>query len=176
LVFLDETIFSFSSYQKKSWSPKGTSLELEEKKFNMIPQALIMGVSLDKGIDLCHIVPRSVSSTEFKDFLIELSGRNEGRRIYLFLDNLKVHTCKAAQKILSSLDIVPIFNVPYSPQFNGIEYVFSQLKAAYKKILLEALVEGSNLDRVSLIRQAIGELDKGMISNCINKGISEVNC
>jgi hypothetical protein len=54
--------------------------------------------------------------------------------------------------------------------------VFSQLKAAYKKILLEALVEGSNLDRVSLIRQAIGELDKGMISNCINKEISEVNC
>jgi hypothetical protein len=59
LVFLDETIFSFSTYQKKSWSPKGTSLEMEEKKFNMIPQALIMGVSLDKGIDLCHINPKT---------------------------------------------------------------------------------------------------------------------
>ena len=86
-----------------------------------------------------------------------------------------MHTCKAAQKILNSLDIIPIFNVPYSPQFNGIEYVFSQLKAMYKKKLLEALVEGSNIERVSLIRKAIGELDKGMIINCINKGMSEVN-
>jgi len=80
-----------------------------------------------------------------------------------------VHTCKAAQKILNSLDIVPSFNVPYSPQVKEIEYVFSRLKAIYKKMLLKALVEGSIIERVSLIRQAIGELDKGIITNCINK-------
>ena len=92
---MDETLFSFSTYQKKSWSPRGSSLVLDEKKFNMIPQALIMGVSLDRGVDLYHIYPRSISTAEFKEFLIELSTRNEGKRLYIFLDNLKVHTCKA---------------------------------------------------------------------------------
>jgi hypothetical protein len=53
--------------------------------------------------------------------------------------------------------------------------VFSQLKGAYKKKLLAALVEDSVPDRVSMIHSAISELDQGKIINCINKGLSEVN-
>jgi transposase len=85
-----------------------------------------------------------------------------------------VHTCNAAKESFSRLNIIPIFNVPYSPQFNGIETVFSQLKGAYKKKLLAALVEDSMLDRVTMIHSAISELDQGKIINCINKGLSEV--
>jgi hypothetical protein len=53
--------------------------------------------------------------------------------------------------------------------------VFSQLKGAYKKKLLAALVEDSVPDRVSMIHSAISELDQGKIINRINKGLSEVN-
>ena len=63
VVFMDETLFSFSTYQKKSWSPRGNSLVLDEKKFIMIPQALIMTVSLDRVVDVYHIHHRSISIT-----------------------------------------------------------------------------------------------------------------
>lgn len=66
---MDETLFSFSTYQKRSWSHRGSSIMLDEKKFNMVPQALIMGVSLDRGVDLFHTHPRSVSTNEFKVFV-----------------------------------------------------------------------------------------------------------
>ena len=66
--------------------------------------------------------------------------------------------------------------MPYSPQFNGIELVFSQLKAAYKKKLLAALIDNFTPDRVSLIHAEIEELDQENIVNCIRKGLNEVYC
>ena len=42
----------------------------------------------------------------------------------------------AENKKYEELNIIPIFNVPYCPQFNGIESVFSMIKATYKKSLL----------------------------------------
>jgi len=52
------------------------------------------------------------------------------------MDNMRVHRSKLASKKYEVLKITPIFNVPYSPQFNGIEAVFSMVKASYKKSLL----------------------------------------
>jgi hypothetical protein len=36
LVFSDEILFSFSTYQKKSWDPKGSSLVLDEKTLSIV--------------------------------------------------------------------------------------------------------------------------------------------
>jgi hypothetical protein len=36
-----------------------------------------------------------------------------------------------AKHLFEKLNINEIFNVPYSPQFNGIESYFSQLKLTY---------------------------------------------
>ena len=40
----------------------------------------------------------------------------------------------------------PIFNVPYSPDFNGIETYFSLIKGEYKKLILERLIKGIKVD------------------------------
>ena len=44
------------------------------------------------------------------------------------------------------LRVRQIFNVPYSPDFNGIETYFSLLKAEYKSLLLERLMNGAIVD------------------------------
>jgi hypothetical protein len=59
----------------------------------------------------------------------------------LFIDNLQVHKAEAVSKVYAELDMVVIYNVPYSPQFNGIESYFSLLKGEYKKLLLKYLVK-----------------------------------
>ena len=48
-----------------------------------------------------------------------------------------------------------VFNVPYCPQFNGIESYFSQVKATYKKMLLKCVIEEVPYDTVSLIKESI---------------------
>ena len=52
------------------------------------------------------------------------------------MDNLSVHKTRGMMELYKSLSITPIFNIPYSPDFNGIESYFSLVKASYKKLLL----------------------------------------
>ncbi len=66
----------------------------------------------------------------------------------MFLDNLSVLKTKDAKHLFEKLNITEIFNVPYCPQFNGIESYFSQLKATYKKLLLKYVIKQS-IDSVS---------------------------
>ena len=51
--------------------------------------------------------------------------------------------------------MVPIFNVPYSPQFNGIESYFSLLKSEYKKLILQRVMKGIPVDAVALIKDSL---------------------
>ena len=46
----------------------------------------------------------------------------------IFLDNLSVHKTKEVYQAYKRLNITPIFNMPYSPDFNGIESYFSLIK------------------------------------------------
>lgn len=50
------------------------------------------------------------------------------RRLVIFQDNLQVHKSNDAMKEYSRLDITPIFSVPYSPEYNGIESTFFTIK------------------------------------------------
>ena len=45
------------------------------------------------------------------------------------MDNLYVHKSRAAREHFEKLNIEPIWNVSYSPEFNPIEAVFSKVKA-----------------------------------------------
>jgi transposase len=58
------------------------------------------------------------------------------------MDNMSLHRSREASKAYERLNILPIFNVPYSPPLNGIEGVFGMIKAAYKKMLLKNLLAG----------------------------------
>jgi len=52
------------------------------------------------------------------------------------MDNLSVHKTNLSKELFKELKIVPVFNIPYSPQFNGIESYFSLLKNEYKNLIL----------------------------------------
>ena len=45
------------------------------------------------------------------------------------MDNLSVHKSQDSKAAFKRLKITSIFNIPYSPQFNGIETYFAQVKA-----------------------------------------------
>ena len=53
------------------------------------------------------------------------------------------------------LNINAIFNMPYSPDLNGIENYFSLVKAEFKKIALEFLMKNEAIEPVELIEKSI---------------------
>ena len=61
------------------------------------------------------------------------------------MDNLEVHKTKEVLETSERLKARPIFNVPYSPDFNGIETYFSLLKGEYKKLILKRIINGIKL-------------------------------
>ena len=56
------------------------------------------------------------------------------------MDNLQVHKTKAVKKKLEELNFEVIWNVPYKPELNAIEYVFSMVKRNYKRMKLNSYV------------------------------------
>ena len=65
----------------------------------MVPQvklaipttALLLGISQDKGIDHYIIEPKSITDESFAKYLKAVHKQAKGRRLALFMDNMKVH-------------------------------------------------------------------------------------
>ena len=62
------------------------------------------------------------------------------------MDNLSVHTSKLCRDKMAECSIPYIFNVPYSPDFNPIEFCFSKLKNNFKKLRMDMIVNNKKID------------------------------
>ncbi len=88
------------------------------------------------------------------------------------MDNLSVHKTKDAKHEFEKLNITEIFNVPYCPQFNGIESYFSQLKATYKKLLLKCVINDAPYDTIGLIKQSIESISNENATRCVRYALA----
>jgi hypothetical protein len=136
VVYLDETMFTFSTFKAKGWAHRKERIKVNDSDLRVTTLALIAAISEDGGLIDYVIHPKSINTEVFIAFIKQLSQKLEGQDYALFLDNLAVHKTKDAKLLFEQLNIIEIFNVPYCPQFNGIESYFAQVKATYKKLLL----------------------------------------
>lgn len=109
-------------------------------------QALIAAVSAERGLVSSAIHKGSIDGNKFLTFLEDLRGAMGEVPFCLFMDNLSVHKTKQVKEALKRLNIIPIYNVPYSPDFNGIESFFSLVKGIYKKKLMDHILEKKTVD------------------------------
>lgn len=63
----------------------------------------------------------------------ELNEKLEGKKAWVFLDNLSVHRSKAVEEKVRTLNIELIFNAPYSPELNAIEHLWNVAKQYFRK-------------------------------------------
>ena len=68
------------------------------------------------------------------------------------------------------LKITPIFNIPYSPQYNWIETYFSLLKCEYKKLILQKVIRKEPVNAITLIQMAEQAVDQEKIKKCVKYG------
>ena len=124
-----------------------------------MPMAFLGAISDNEGLEACTIHPNSITTKELIEFVEILSDKFHGQEFAIFMDNLQVHKTKEVLDTCKRLKVRPIFNVPYSPDFNGIETYFSLLKGEYKKLILERLIKGIKVDSSSMIVQSIQKVE-----------------
>ena len=96
--------------------------------------ALLAGVSKERGVEHFKIFERSVNIPKFKEYLVELRAANGVDKICIFMDNLSAHTSKKSKMALTKLGFRYIFNLPYAPQYNSIEFCFSKVKQKFRTL------------------------------------------
>jgi hypothetical protein len=85
---------------------------------------------------------------------------------------LSVHKTKDAKLLFEEINITEIFNVPYCPQFNGIESFFSQINAIYKNLFLGSVIKEASFDTMSLIKQSIKSVSNDNEIRCVRYAVA----
>ena len=109
-------------------------------------RATIAACSEERGIEHIHTKTQAIDGQDFIRYLRVLKRGNPGR-IALVMDQLPAHRSNEVKAACEELDIARVFNVAYSPEFNPIEGVFSQVKRTYCRERLHQLANGGTFDQ-----------------------------
>ena len=123
----DETGISNQDQVGRSWAPKGET-PVVSRTAKRIAQSLIAAVS-NRGLMRFMLYDGALDADRFIAFLRRLV-RDAGRKVFLIVDNLKVHHAKkVAAWVASHLHEVELFYLPaYAPEHNPDEYLNRDLK------------------------------------------------
>ena len=127
------------SVASHDWAKKRCNAQYDFSLVNGTPIAVLGAVSREKGIDLMMTFPKSINVTKFKVFLDELRRINPFDNILIMMDNLAVHRNKSVRERMDELGFRYAWTPRYSPQYNGIEEVWSLSKRYIKKERLNAI-------------------------------------
>ena len=152
VIYVDECIFSSKTQLKRSWSNKHESISYHDQRRSIETMALLAGISEEQGLEHYMIKSRVISSDDFIEFLKVLRINNPKDQLTIFMDNLPAHKSRKVQDQLKELKMDQIFNVPYSPQFNGIERYWFLLKQEYKKKILQCMINEEEFEVKNLIQ------------------------
>ena len=115
IIFVDEAIFSPATMFKRTWSLPNDNVKIIDMRDKVQTQAIIAGISIDKGLESYLITERSIKSAEYIKFMRQLRKLYPKRRLVMFVDNLMVHKSREVKPVYEELDIYTIFCAPYSP-------------------------------------------------------------
>ena len=96
-------------------------------------------MSREKGLESFQTYEGSLNAQRFSSFLQGLDELVKAGPVAVFMDNLRVHHSLIVREQMKAMNIEALFNVPYSPENNPIETVFSLIKHQFKKDRLQHL-------------------------------------
>ena len=142
---------------------------------NTSATAVIGAISREKGVELMMKFPKSINVMRFKILLEELRCRNPYDNMILVMDNLAVHRSQHTVERMNELGFRYAWTPRYSPQYNGIEEVWSMSKRYIKGERLNRILKGEKLDMNELINKSFERMSILSISKCINISLNLLN-
>jgi transposase len=130
IICIDEAHFTFDSVQgrygclKKGDRPVVENEVRTPKRYTLICAISLVDIPYYEIYDITH---NSTKSTHIISFLQNLHNLLPSQYKFL-LDNAPVHTAQNITNFINSISGSFIFLPPYHPEFNPIEFYFSELK------------------------------------------------
>ena len=130
LVFLDESYFRRVHNSGRRWASKFLEKGVSFTEITRDTCSLILACTRH-NILTYRIHETTVGSPKFVDFLKALAAKLKSikdKRHVIYMDNCRIHKTQEVMDLIKSEGLFVLFGVPYSPQFNLAEFVFSALK------------------------------------------------
>ena len=159
-------------FRTKGWAHKRDRVRVNDSDLKVQTMALVAAIGEDWGLIDFAIHPLAINTETFVAFVRQLAGNLGGGDFALFLDILTVHKTRSAKLLFEELNITEIFNVPYCPQFNGIESYFAQVKATYKKLLLQHVISEVHVDTMDLIKWSLEKVSSETATRCVRYALA----
>ena len=127
IISIDEIGFDTNIINNKAWALKGKRIF---KNIGATYKRLTVICTISNHTVLHYkILNGSSNAITFLDFIKELNISNNQ---YILLDNARIHHALIVKEYLNNNNIKFLFNVPYCPWFNPIEFIFSKFKKIVK--------------------------------------------
>lgn len=124
IISIDET-YLYSNHSKNyGWNKRGERL-FNYKKCNPIKYSIIMAIT-NKKIIHYEIYKHNIKGNHFYDFIKKINRLYNNH--YILLDNVSFHKSNRIKNLVERKSNELLFIPPYSPEFNPIEELFSQIK------------------------------------------------
>ena len=131
-ISIDECSFCINDYKQYGYSKKNIKFNKYYKHKQVRERyTLLMAINKEKIIDYI-ILKGGINLEIYKNFFIK--NKNNFYNNTILHDNLRVHHANLLKDYCKSTKINLLYTPAYSPDFNPIERVFSELKRNFRKI------------------------------------------
>ena len=108
-----------------AFSNRNENIAIDFQGINVKTTAVVAAITSEHGLLYYECFDRSVNIEKFQSFVDHLRNRLGRRQAVVFMDNLSAHIAKRSKEAMRGHGFRWILNVPYSPETNPIELVFS---------------------------------------------------
>lgn len=161
IISFDECSVEINMQNNYGWSNKGHPCL---RRFHPFRKRLSLALAVNrKGVVGYSLIANTFNGERFEKFLAEnIFPTNNNKKI--LLDNFRAHKSKIVTESIKKTNNKFVFNIPYSPQTNPVEYIFSIIKRklASKKVNNEHTLR-------KIISHIVENIPKKIFNNCFNK-------
>ena len=105
MIYADETMYTRTTVTRTEYSCRHDNITVDQHKLNEPTLALMMGISMEEGVENWKVFKRSVNTDKFCVYLQELRDMYPLEPLTLFLDNLAVHRSQVVMAKAMELEI-----------------------------------------------------------------------
>ena len=143
---LDECSFCINDYNNYGYSKKNNKIiKIIKHKRTKETKSIIMCINSNNSKDY-NIIEKTNTGETFLDFIKSIKDKLINNT--LLLDNARIHHYKKFKKYCEDNNIRLLYLPAYTPEFNPIEILFSQIKSTFRQLdhsnLKDAIIKSIN--------------------------------
>ncbi|MCM1060469.1 MAG: IS630 family transposase [Eubacterium sp.] len=133
LVFLDESGVNINLVRRYGRAV-GKTRVVDSAPFSTPKNLTVLSAIHLKGQFACTEYEGGTTKERFLNYIENtlLPEIHEGD--YVVMDNLRTHHCKGVEELIRSAGAIPLYLLPYSPDLNPIEKMWSKMKAILRRL------------------------------------------